>query len=142
MAEFLVKSLGGEIIEEEDNKKPLYHAAACVASNYLVTLINYAVLIHKKMGIKPEDSLKGLMGLVEGTVSNIKKMGTEKSLTGPIARGDIGTIKEHVKSFNEFFSKEDSALYRMMGIETSKIAHQNKWIKESTVEELKEILKE
>jgi predicted short-subunit dehydrogenase-like oxidoreductase (DUF2520 family) len=142
MAELLVKSLGGEIIEVENNKKPLYHAAACVASNYLVTLINYAVLIHKKMGIKPEDSLKGLMGLVEGTVSNIKKMGTEKSLTGPIARGDIGTIKEHVKSFNEFFSKEDSALYRMMGIETSKIAHQNKWIKESTVEELKEILKE
>ena len=142
MAEFLVKSLGGEIIEVENNKKPLYHAAACVVSNYLVTLINYAVLIHKKMGIKPEDSLKGLMGLVEGTVSNIKKMGTEKALTGPIARGDVGTIKEHVKSFNEFFSKEDSALYRMMGIETSKIAHQNKWIKESTVEELKEILKE
>lgn len=142
MAEFLVKSLGGEIIEVENNKKPLYHAAACVASNYLVTLINYAVLIHKKMGIKPEDSLKGLMGLVEGTISNIKKMGTEKSLTGPIARGDVGTIKEHIKSFNEFFSKEDSALYRMMGIETSKIAHQNKWIKESTVEELKEILKE
>ncbi|MFZ3085598.1 MAG: DUF2520 domain-containing protein [Candidatus Hydromicrobium sp.] len=142
MAEFLVKSLGGEIIEVENNKKPLYHAAACVASNYLVTLINYAVLIHKKMGIKPEDSLKGLMGLVEDTVNNIKKMGTEKSLTGPIARGDVGTIKEHVKSFNEFFSKEDSALYRMMGIETSKIAHQNKWIKESTVEELKEILKE
>jgi predicted short-subunit dehydrogenase-like oxidoreductase (DUF2520 family) len=142
MAEFLVKSLGGEIIEVENNKKPLYHAAACVASNYLVTLINYAVLIHKKMGIKPEDSLKGLMGLVEDTVSNIKKMGTEKSLTGPIARGDVGTIKEHVKSFNEFFSKEDSALYRMMGIETSKIAHQNKWIKESTVDELKEILKE
>ncbi|MBU2563008.1 MAG: DUF2520 domain-containing protein [Actinobacteria bacterium] len=142
MAEFLVKSLGGEIIEVENNKKPLYHAAACVASNYLVTLINYAVLIHKKMGIKPEDSLKGLMGLVEGTISNIKKMGTEKSLTGPIARGDVGTIKEHVKSFNEFFSKEDSALYKMMGIETSKIAHQNKWIKESTVEELKEILKE
>ncbi|MBU4483724.1 MAG: DUF2520 domain-containing protein [Actinobacteria bacterium] len=142
MAEFLVKSLGGEIIEVENNKKPLYHAAACVASNYLVTLINYAVLIHKKMGIKPEDSLKGLMGLVEGTISNIKKMGTEKSLTGPIARGDVGTIKEHVKSFNEFFSKEDSTLYKMMGIETSKIAHQNKWIKESTVEELKEILKE
>ena len=142
MAEFLVKSLGGEIIEVENNKKPLYHAAACVVSNYLVTLINYAVLIHKKMGIKPEDSLKGLMGLVEGTVSNIKKMGTEKSLTGPIARGDVGTIKEHINSFNEFFSKEDTALYRMMGIETSKIAYQNKWIKESTVEELKEILKE
>ena len=141
MAEFLVKSLGGKTIEVGNKKKPLYHAAACVASNYLVTLINYAVLIHKKIGIKPEDSLKGLMGLVEGTVSNIKKMGTEKALTGPIARGDVGTIKEHINSFNEFFSKEDAALYKVMGTETIKIAQQNKWIKESTAEELKEILK-
>ena len=142
MAEFLVRNLGGEMIEVENEKKPLYHAAACVASNYLVTLIDYAVSIHKKIGIKPEDSLKGLMGLVEGTVSNIKKMGTKKSLTGPIARGDIGTIKEHIRSFNKFFSKDDINLYKIMGIETSKIAYQNKWIKESTLEELKEILKE
>jgi predicted short-subunit dehydrogenase-like oxidoreductase (DUF2520 family) len=142
MAEFLVKGLGGEIIEVDDEKKPLYHAAACVASNYLVTLIDYAVLLHEKIGIRPGDSLKGLISLVEGTVSNIKKMGTKKSLTGPIARGDTGTIKEHIRSFNKFFSREDTNLYRIMGIETSKIAYQNKWIKESKVEELKEILKE
>jgi predicted short-subunit dehydrogenase-like oxidoreductase (DUF2520 family) len=142
MAEFLVKNLGGEVIEVEDNKKPLYHAAACVASNYLVTLINYAVLIHKKIGIKPEDSLKGLMGLVEGTVSNIKKMGTKKSLTGPIARGDIGTIKEHMTSFNKFFSGEEITLYKIMGMETSKIAFQNKWINESIIVELKKVFKE
>lgn len=142
IAEFLVKNLGGEVIEVEDSKKPLYHAAACVASNYLVTLINYAVLIHKKIGIKPEDSLKGLMGLVEGTVSNIKKMGTKKSLTGPIARGDIGTIKEHMTSFNKFFSGEEITLYKIMGMETSKIAFQNKWINESIIVELKKVFKE
>lgn len=142
MAEFLVKSLDGEMIGVENEKKPLYHAAACVASNYLVTLIDYAVLIHKKIGIRPEDSLKGLIGLIEGTVSNIKKMGTKKSLTGPIARGDTGTIKEHIRGFNKFFSREDTNLYRIMGIETSKIAYQNKWVKEDTVEELRKILKE
>ncbi len=142
VAESLVKSLGGEIIEVENEKKPLYHAAACVASNYLVTLIDYAVLIHEKIGIKPEDSLKGLIGLIEGTVGNIKKMGTKKSLTGPIARGDTGTIKEHIGSFNKFFSRGDTELYRIMGVETSKIAYQNGWIEESTVEKLKEILEE
>ena len=142
LAEFLVKNLGGEVIEVEDSKKPLYHAAACVASNYLVTLINYAVLIYKRIGIKPEDSLKGLMGLVEGTISNIKKMGTKKSLTGPIARGDIGTIKEHITSFNKFFSREEITLYKTMGIETGKIAFQNKWINKGIIEELKKVLKE
>jgi len=140
MAEFLVRNLGGETIEVEDGKKPLYHAAACAASNYLVTLMDYAVSIHKKIGIKPEDSLKGLISLAEGTVSNIKKMGTKKSLTGPIARGDTGTIKEHMAGFNKFFPKEYADLYKIMGIETSKIAHQNKWIDKNTTEELRKIL--
>jgi predicted short-subunit dehydrogenase-like oxidoreductase (DUF2520 family) len=141
MAEFLVKNLGGETVEVENEKKQLYHAAACVASNYLVTLMDYAVSIHKRIGIKPEDSLKGLISLAEGTVNNIKKMGTKKSLTGPIARGDTGTIREHMINFHKFFPKDYSDLYRTMGIETSKIAYQNKWIDKNTVEELKKTLK-
>ncbi len=141
IAEFLVKTLGGETIVVENEKKPLYHAAACIASNYLVTLMDYAVSIHKKIGIKPEDSLKGLISLAEGTVDNIKKMGTKKSLTGPIARGDKGTIKKHIAGFNKFFPKEYADLYKTMGMETSKIAHQNKWIDKNTAEELREILK-
>jgi len=141
IAEFLVRNLGGETLEVENEKKPLYHAAACIASNYLVTLIDYAVSIHKRIGIKPEDSLKGLISLAEGTVNNIKKMGTKKSLTGPIARGDKGTIREHMAGFNKFFPKEYADLYKTMGIETSKIAYQNKWIDKNTAEELREILK-
>jgi predicted short-subunit dehydrogenase-like oxidoreductase (DUF2520 family) len=138
----MVKSLGGMAIEVDDRKKALYHAAACAASNYLVTLINYAVLIHRKIGIKPEDSLKGLMGLVEGTVSNIKKMGTQKSLTGPIARGDLGTIREHMKDFNKYFNRENISLYKIMGRETARIAHGNGWIDKETVDELEKILRD
>jgi len=141
-SKLLVEKLGGLSIEVEDDKKPLYHAAACVASNYLVSLINYAVVIHRKIGIKPEDSLKGLMGLIAGTIGNIKKMGTEKSLTGPIARGDIGTIKEHMDNFNKYFTEKDVKLYRSMGAETSRVAYGNKWISKSTMEKLKKILEE
>jgi len=142
VSQLLVEKLGGVSIEVDDDKKPLYHAAACVASNYLVTLINYAVIIHRKIGIKPEDSLKGLMGLIEGTISNIKKMGTEKSLTGPIARGDVGTIKEHMDNFNKYFTAIDIKLYRTMGVETGRVAYGNKWISKNTMEKLKEILEE
>jgi predicted short-subunit dehydrogenase-like oxidoreductase (DUF2520 family) len=136
----MVKSLGGTAIEVDDSKKALYHAASCVASNYLVTLLNYAVLIHQKIGINPEDSLKGLMNLVEGTVSNIKKMGTQKSLTGPIARGDLGTIRDHVQDFNKYFDRENISLYKVMGRETAKIALGNGWIDKNTVSELGKIL--
>lgn len=138
----IIESLGGSVIKVEDKTKPLYHAAACVASNYLVSLINYALLIHKRIGIDTDKSIKGLMNLVEGTVENIKKMGTKKSLTGPIARGDIGTIKEHLKSFNRYFEQEEIALYRLMGVETSKIAYQNGWIEEKVYKNLKKLLKD
>lgn len=142
LAKSIVKILGGHSIIVEDSKKPLYHAAACIASNYLVTLIDYAVYINEKIGIKPEDSIKGLLSLVEGTVKNIGKTGTKKSLTGPIARGDTGTIKDHIKNFNSLFNKEDTAVYRLMGKKTAEIAKQNGWIDDGKYEELTNILKD
>jgi Uncharacterized conserved protein len=132
---FFISSLGGRIIEVDDSKKSMYHASACVASNYLVSLINYAVKIHESIGIKPEDSIIGLTGLIEGTVANIKKLGPQKALTGPIARGDTGTVKEHMEKFKLFMEPEDENIYKVMGIETAKIAFGNGWIKKETLEE-------
>ncbi|HAJ95524.1 MAG TPA: DUF2520 domain-containing protein, partial [Actinobacteria bacterium] len=77
----LIKVLEGRSIFVKDSTKPIYHAAACIASNYLVALIDYAVYINEKIGISPEQSTRGLMDLIEGTVDNIRKMGTKKSLT-------------------------------------------------------------
>ena len=133
--DFFIASLGGKIIEVDDNKKTMYHAAACVASNYLVSLINYAVKIHESIGIKPEDSLNGLTGLIEGTVANIKTLGTQKSLTGPIARGDTGTVKDHIDEFKLFMKQGEEKIYKVMGAETAKIAFGNGWIKKETLEE-------
>jgi len=130
----------GKIIEVPDSKKTVYHAAACVASNYLVSLIDYAIRINEKIGIKPEDSLAGLTGLIEGTVLNIKKLGTKNALTGPIARGDTGTVKEHMDSFKKYFDKKDYEIYRLMGAETARIAFENKWISRQAMEKFLEIL--
>jgi predicted short-subunit dehydrogenase-like oxidoreductase (DUF2520 family) len=138
----IVDALGGTSVEVKNEDKPLYHAAACTASNYLVSLVNYAVEINEKIGIKPEDSLKGLLGLIESTINNIKKLGVKKALTGPIARGDTGTIKEHLASFNKNFEKGDYFLYKVLGQATSKIAYENRWISTRTFEEFKRIFAE
>ena len=141
LAKIIVEILGGHTIIVEDSKKPLYHAAACVASNYLVTLIDYAVYINEKIGIKPEDSIKGLLSLVEGTVKNIGEAGTKKSLTGPIARGDTGTIKDHMKNFKKYLGDKDTEIYKLMGKKTAGIAKQNGWIENNIYNELIDILK-
>jgi len=130
----LVGMIGGSFIEVSDDKKPLYHAACCVASNYLVALMDYAVSINQTIGIKPQDSVKALMGLVEGTLENIKKMGTKKSLTGPIARGDVGTIKEHIINFSKNGFELD--IYQVMGRRAAEIAYHNHWIEKKVYQNL------
>ncbi len=133
-----VEILEGSTIEVADDKKPLYHAACCTASNYLVALMDYSVAINEAIGIKPQDSVNALMGLVEGTLENIKKMGTKKSLTGPIARGDVGTIQEHLTNFSK--SNMDQEIYRLMGKKAAEIAYGNNWIENKTYKKLINIL--
>jgi predicted short-subunit dehydrogenase-like oxidoreductase (DUF2520 family) len=132
---YLIKKLEGRTIMVDDDTKSLYHASACVSSNYLVSLINYAVRINEAIGISPEDSLNGLIGLIEGTVANVKRLGSKKSLTGPVARGDIGTIREHMESFDKNLDKDDVVVYKVMGRETSVIAYENGWIDKKTLNE-------
>jgi len=142
IAKMIVKSLGGKSIEVEDEKKPLYHAAACISSNYIVTLLNYAGALYRKAGISPEKSLECMIGLAGGTIENVKRMGTEKSLTGPIVRGDTGTVREHVEIIRKYFTQEDTNLYKVLGLETAEIARINKMISGHILRELKKILVE
>ena len=142
VADTIVGLLEGNSIFVKDESKPIYHAAACIASNYLVALIDYAVYINERIGIEPQASTRGLLNLIEGTVKNIKKMGTKKSLTGPIARGDTGTIKDHLNMFRTLLEEKDTEVYRLMGRKTADLARENGWIGDKTYRMLTDILKD
>jgi predicted short-subunit dehydrogenase-like oxidoreductase (DUF2520 family) len=99
-AEKLVRDLGGTpfLIAEAD--KPLYHAAACMASNYLTTLMHTVESIYASFGLTREEALRAFWPLVRGTMKNIERQGTVSALTGPIARGDAGTLQKHLSAFS------------------------------------------
>ena len=82
---WLARTLGLEPFELEDGARPLYHAGAAIASNYLVTLHRVASDLFRAAGAPPE-SLEPLM---RRTIDN----GFE--LTGPIERGDWETVERH-----------------------------------------------
>ncbi len=100
-AESLVRALGGEpvILAEED--KPLYHIGAVMACNLLVALEHIAELIYQDIGMEGNQALRALLPLITSTVDNLRHLGTEKSLTGPVARGDIGIIRRHLEVLEE-----------------------------------------
>jgi len=132
--------LGGIPFFVSDEDKPLYHMAACMASNYLVALMNIVEGIYRQMGMGEKEALRSFWPLVQGTIRNIEEKGTEKSLTGPIARGDIGTIRRHLTVIGEKAPRL-LALYREMGLFTADIAVRNSTLSEDRAGEIQSLLK-
>ncbi|SNX53178.1 Rossmann-like and DUF2520 domain-containing protein [Thermoanaerobacterium sp. RBIITD] len=108
----LVESIGGSPIMIEKVNKALYHAACVVASNYLVTLVKSANELLKASGFPVEKYPDLLIPLINGTLKNIKEKGCEASLSGPIARCDIETVKKHVVNIKD---SELLNLYKVLG---------------------------
>src|SRR4030042_1886953 len=94
----LVEELGGKPLPIDTREKPLYHAAAVVACNFLVTLVYLSYRLFEAIGIPQDADSTALLPLVKGTVNNIEHLGPVKALTGPIARGDVGVIKGHMEA--------------------------------------------
>jgi len=87
-AEQLAQALGMRPVQIADADRAAYHAAACIASNFLVTLEGVAERLARTAGLEREP----LVALVQATVANWSQLGAERALTGPIARGDEATI--------------------------------------------------
>lgn len=81
--------------------KPLYHAAAVVASNFLVTLMGVAFRLIQQAGVKPDEAFAVLKPLIEGTLANIGRVGIHQALTGPVVRGDVQTVETHIQVIAE-----------------------------------------
>jgi predicted short-subunit dehydrogenase-like oxidoreductase (DUF2520 family) len=92
VAEALARSLGMTPFEIDDAGRAAYHAAASIASNFLVTLQAAAEEVAAGAGLAPEDARALLAPLVRRTLENHAALGPERALTGPVARGDEGTV--------------------------------------------------
>jgi predicted short-subunit dehydrogenase-like oxidoreductase (DUF2520 family) len=84
----LARAVGMRPVEIADADRPAYHAAASVASNFLITLEAAAERIGAAAGLEREQ----LVPLVRATVENWSRLGPERALTGPVARGDDDTV--------------------------------------------------
>lgn len=138
-AKQLVNDLEGEAYFIESEKKPLYHLSAVIACNYFVTLMNKSVNLFKKVNIDEKIGTEGLIKLVKGTLNNIERLGTEMALTGPISRGDISTVKDHIESMKKYAS-DTLELYKTLGIYTLEVALKKGSIDKDKAKKIKEIL--
>jgi len=91
----VAQAFGGRPFTVPSGKKMLYHAAAAIASNYLVAVETLARDVMMAAGVAPEQALEVLRPLVEGTLRNAFTVGVPRALTGPISRGDVAIVDAH-----------------------------------------------
>ena len=97
----LFDALGAHIVSLDSGNKPLYHAATAVASNHLVALLDSAVAMLAQTGIDRPTAAHMIKPLVYNTCDNFFGADAGNALTGPIARGDAGTVASHLTALAE-----------------------------------------
>ena len=137
----MAAALKGRWIKLEAGDKAAYHVAAVMSSNYLVTLIKMSADLWQSFGISPEQATQSLMPLLKGTLSNIEDLGLPDALTGPIARGDIGTVQIHLDTLKTL-APGMVAAYCEIGLQTVPIAVAKGRINARQAGELEKLLRQ
>ena len=137
----MATALDGHWVELKASDKVLYHAAAVIACNYMVTMVKLATDLWQTFAVPPHQATQALLPLLQGTINNIDAVGIPQCLTGPIARGDIGTIKKHLDALHQTAPKLLST-YRELGLQTIPIAVAKGRINQQQAQELRAILEQ
>ena len=137
IAEALVVEMGGIPVTIPEAARSVYHAAMAHASNHLVTLTDQAQTMLASAGIDQPSKLLG--NLMSASLENALTNG-DQALTGPVSRGDSGTVAKHLETLQALDDAELYETYRAMAQATAQRAHSAGFINATKLEELLELL--
>lgn len=114
----LVAALDGQPLVIPPALRPLYHAAAVFASNYVLAAVGVIARALAEAGIPEDEAVAAALPLMRGTLDNVEQLGLAPALTGPVARGDLDTVRLHLSRL----SARERHLYSALGLETLQLA--------------------
>ncbi|SPT53009.1 Panthothenate synthetase [Actinomyces bovis] len=145
IAQALAVELGGEPFVLEESARPAYHAALAHGANHLVTLVGQAVRVLAAVGV--EDGAATLRPLLAAALERALSEG-EAGLTGPVSRGDAGTVAAHLEALQELRDAEGQALgdvvatYRVLAAATAQRCEASGRISGEQAQAVREVLEE
>lgn len=116
VAQALVVEMGSEPVVIDEVDRPLYHAALAHGSNHLITLVAQARDLLGRAGV--ENPARMLGPLLSASLDNALRHGDE-ALTGPVARGDAGTVATHLRVIAETGAEDILATYKAVARATA-----------------------
>lgn len=118
----IVAALDGHSFTVGIKDKPLYHAAAVMASPHMTALFALAVELLSECGVTKKTAHQILLPLIKSTVENLQTSSTGEALTGTFARGDVATVKRHLAALSGKKHENAREVYRRLGLHSLTIA--------------------
>lgn len=109
----MATDVGGHPFDLDPAARPLYHAAAVLASNYTVVLAALASDLLEQAGMERDGALQALAPLLRSALDNLEREGLPRALTGPLVRGDVGTVMAHLQAL-ERRAPQTAQVYRVL----------------------------
>jgi predicted short-subunit dehydrogenase-like oxidoreductase (DUF2520 family) len=141
VARRLCRGLGLRPLRIAREDRALYHLAAVLASNHVVALMDAAVEALAATGLPPEEALASLLPLLGGTRSALAEEGLPGALTGPVLRGDLGTLERHLEAL-ERLDPGSARLYRSLSGRALRLARQAGELDDQSVRRIEGLLEE
>lgn len=110
----LVHALGGDVLEIPVARRPLYHAAAVLASNGLTALVAVAADLLVRAGVDPDRALPVLASLGRGALDDVADQGLRPGLAGPVVEADLETVDLHLRALEGDAREVYRALSRVL----------------------------
>ncbi|WIG60570.1 MAG: hypothetical protein OJF49_003318 [Ktedonobacterales bacterium] len=119
--EAMVAALDGQVVRLRAENRIPYHISGVLMSNYVAALAGAAVQLWGAFGVERDEALRALLPLLRATVESLATSGLPAALTGPLARGDVGTVAAHLDWLRDAAetNAEGAALldaYRALGL--------------------------
>ena len=136
VGEALVVEMGAEPVRIDESVRPLYHAALAHGANHLITLVRDCIDTLERAGVHPADRL--VAPLLSAALDNALRHG-DRALTGPVARGDIETVRTHLRVLAED-DPDLAATYRVLADRTARRAAAAGLLPEAVAGEIQALL--
>jgi predicted short-subunit dehydrogenase-like oxidoreductase (DUF2520 family) len=135
----LAEAIGGVPVRLPRGTKAAYHAAAVLASGGLIALLDAVATLGAVAGLDEAGSLAVYGRLMEQTLANACAIGVGPALTGPITRGDAGTVHAHLRAIAEF-APGVLDLYRAAALRELRIVEERRTLSPEQLERVRAAL--
>jgi predicted short-subunit dehydrogenase-like oxidoreductase (DUF2520 family) len=97
----LTRALGGRPLRLREQDRILYHLSAVLACGFVAANLEMAVRVLKKIGLSERRALETVLPIASQTLKNVAELGPTRALTGPAVRGDLATIRKHLRALKK-----------------------------------------